>query len=478
MGLLQFGLDFVGINFCNHQQQLRADEFKMPKLQQALSVVCYTDKNLHPKIRFTQMKYNILIETSMGGFNIMKLEETKLPIILDFYENGKTKFTLSGNTYTATKLTKLKIYTYEKNVDLEEFKQYCIQERIIERNLIDVYFGEECLQLLGTDFTEKFIGDFPFGYKMNSNKTVDSLSLFEQLQFDLNKINYEKSEEYDLLEERAKMYIRKFFGNDSHYIKDIDSISFLPPIIMSGVDPDYKYYFESGLKQFKKIITIIIEDIKLSSNYPVSTSPSNKPKSPPLTSPTIKTKKLIDGQNVQILIASPSDAIAERDSLLNSLETKFRRDEYESQCGKRIIVRGWEELASQSGYGQDLINEQILKKVDIVLAVFKHKLGTPTIDPSTGVKRSDSGTAEELLFAINNNTVPNAPLGMAYFFSEAPELSFDSVDFDNALDQWKKLKQFKKDIQCKILYKEYPSPDELLTIVCKDLSLNIRTHFT
>lgn len=120
---------------------------------------------------------------------------------------------------------------------------------------------------------------------------------------------------------------------------------------------------------------------------------------------------------------------------MNSLETKFRREEFESQCGKRIIVRGWEELSSQSGYGQDIINEQVLKNVDIVLAVFKHKLGTPTVDPITSIKREESGTAEELLFAINNASTISPPLGMAYFFCEAPKISFDSIDFEKSLDE-------------------------------------------
>ena len=36
MGLLQFELDELNINFCDYQLVLWADEFQMPKLQQAL----------------------------------------------------------------------------------------------------------------------------------------------------------------------------------------------------------------------------------------------------------------------------------------------------------------------------------------------------------------------------------------------------------------------------------------------------------
>jgi hypothetical protein len=271
---------------------------------------------------------------------------------------------------------------------------------------------------------------------------MDQLKLFEELLSDVSKINYHNKEDFALLEERAKMYLRKFFGEKSHYLRDISSIRYSPLIIIGGIDPDYQSSFEGGVKTFKKIITIIIEDLKLSTNYPAYSNTTMTTTLPTVSSPSTVAnpgkRKALNGQTIQILIASPSDVSEERELLLNSLETKFRREGFEDQCGKRIIVRDWEELASQSGYGQDIINDQILRKVDIVLAVFKHKLGTPTVDPFTSAKREESGTAEELLFAINNSAKDTPPLGMAYFYSEAPNMSFDSVDFDKSVEEWKR----------------------------------------
>jgi hypothetical protein len=309
---------------------------------------------------------------------------------------------------------------------------------------------------------------------------MDQVKFFQDLLSEISKINYEKKEEFALLEERAKMYVRKFFGDKSHYLRDISSIRYSPVIMISGVDPNYKSSFETGVKNLKKIITIIIEDLNISTNYPVSTTTTTT-NIPPVSSPIItvnpEKRKALDGQTIQILIASPSDVDEEREHLLNSLETKFRREGYEAKCGKRIILRGWEELASQSGYGQDIINEQILNQIDIVLAVFKHKLGTPTIDPITTLKREESGTAEELLFAINSSAKKTPALGMVYFYSEAPNMSFDSVDFDKSLEEWKRLKKFKQDIKLKILYKEYLSTESLLNIACSDISENIKRLF-
>ncbi|MBO9202038.1 MULTISPECIES: hypothetical protein [Niastella] len=310
---------------------------------------------------------------------------------------------------------------------------------------------------------------------------MDQLKLFEDLLLETSKINYTNRELFELIEERAKMYVRKFFGDQSHYLNDLNSINYAPLIYFSDIAPDHNLYFEGGLKDFKKIITIIIEDLRLSTNYPalsstgIATTISLDKGLSAIVNP--EKRKALDGKTIHILIASPSDVTVERELLVNSLETKFRREGFESQCGKRIIIRGWEELASQSGYGQDIINKQVLKKVDIVLAVFKHKLGTPTIDPTTSVKREESGTAEELLFAINNSSTNNPPLGMAYFFSEAPNMSFDSIEFEKSVEEWKRLKKFKQDIRHKILYKEYSSSDKLLTQACSDISENIRQHF-
>ena len=61
------------------------------------------------------------------------------------------------------------------------------------------------------------------------------------------------------------------------------------------------------------------------------------------------------------------------------------------------MVNGWEDLASQNGYAQDVINSKLIEESDFVIAVFKHKLGTPIKNVSSGLPRAESGTAEELL---------------------------------------------------------------------------------
>ncbi len=188
-----------------------------------------------------------------------------------------------------------------------------------------------------------------------------------------------------------------------------------------------------------------------------------------------KRKVKIKGE-VHLVIASPGDTELERSHLLDRLEIQFRRGNHESHCGKRLIVHGWEHLASQEGYPQDVINKKIIEKMDIVVAVFKHKLGTPTINAKTGKKRALSGTAEELLQALNMAN-KDRPLGMAYFYSKAPVISIDSKDLATIKGNWDDLEKFKKRIQTKMIYKPYNEASDLLQTVINDIESNIIDNF-
>lgn len=309
---------------------------------------------------------------------------------------------------------------------------------------------------------------------MNIKEQID---LFKNLLTELQKVNYYSKENFDTLEGKAKMYVRKFFGDKSHYLDEMENINYSPTIFFGDSDDSYfASSFNSGVKSLCNLIIVIIEDLKLSTNY--EPTAENKKSNPTATKPTSYGKRISkNDKEIHVLIATPGDLAEERELLLNSLESKFRRAGYETRCGYRIIVRGWEELATQSGYGQDIINEQILNQVDIVLAAFKHKLGTPTKDTSTGKKRSKSGTAEELLYAVRNEEIESPPLGMAYFYLEAPKMSFDSPNLKTAMENWEQLKEFKEEIKDDILYKSFKSGEDLLDISCEDLVKNIETYF-
>jgi hypothetical protein len=183
-------------------------------------------------------------------------------------------------------------------------------------------------------------------------------------------------------------------------------------------------------------------------------------------------RKAKSNLGIQVVIASPGDTSVERKILLDSLERKFRIDNHEAHCGFRIIANGWEDLASQNGYTQDVINKMIIANSDFVITVFKHRLGTPTRNLETGIERAPSGTAEELLQTLDKSK-KNQPIGMVYFYSKAPIISLDSPDKNAIEKEWMRLSNFKKSIQDKIILKPYTEADELLNIVLKDLENNI-----
>lgn len=178
---------------------------------------------------------------------------------------------------------------------------------------------------------------------------------------------------------------------------------------------------------------------------------------------------------INVVIASPGDAHSERKLLLEKLEIQFRKN-HEDHCNHRLIVHGWEDLASQNGYPQDVINSKIISNMDIVIALFKNKLGSATYNQTTGEQRAESGTAEELLQALDYS-IKDHPLGMAYFFSKAPDISVDSVHLDNIRDEWNRLKKFRDQIKNKMIYKPFTDNNELLQTVLVDLEKNITDYF-
>jgi len=306
---------------------------------------------------------------------------------------------------------------------------------------------------------------------MENAGKINKVELVENLIENASKISYSNKDEFDILQKRVDMVIRKLFGDKSHYLEDFNNIRFVPGMYMSGVEYNMRKYFEDGMKEYRNLIQVVLEDVKLSTNYQdeKTTAEINLKNDRKMV-----TKNL---REVVVLIASPTDAKIERELLMDKLETKFRREHYEEQCNARIIINGWEILASQTGYPQDVINNDLVRKSNIILAVFHHKLGSPTINPSTGEERSPSGTAEELLFAIKNKKIENSPLGMAYFYANAPIVSLDSIDKDKIEGEWKRLKEFREEISKAVLYKTFNSEDEILDIVCKDLCENIKKYF-
>ncbi|MDR3048856.1 MAG: hypothetical protein LBV16_03335 [Elusimicrobiota bacterium] len=190
------------------------------------------------------------------------------------------------------------------------------------------------------------------------------------------------------------------------------------------------------------------------SNTAQETTPANIPK-------TRKPKKT---DEINVFIASSDDTEAEKQILRDSLETRFRRNNHEQHCGFRIKVFSWEDLPPQPGHPQDIINARLINNSDFIIGIFKHKAG--------------DGTMNEILKTLDLSNVNN-PIGMPYFYSTAPIVPLDSPDIEQIIKEWKKLTDFRKKIQNKAIYKNYPpfnKPEELLNRVLLDLENNISMY--
>jgi hypothetical protein len=93
---------------------------------------------------------------------------------------------------------------------------------------------------------------------------------------------------------------------------------------------------------------------------------------------------------LKVLIASPGDVKTEREAIAKEIE-EWNRGQKHSADNIRLEVHRWEvDAVPQMGSDvQSVINRQLVDDVDIVIAVFHSRLGTPT-------SRAVSGTAEEI----------------------------------------------------------------------------------
>lgn len=140
---------------------------------------------------------------------------------------------------------------------------------------------------------------------------------------------------------------------------------------------------------------------------------------------------------LRVLIASPSDVAKERDEIEQAIfhwNTRFAEDT------KTVLLPSrWESGVTPTYRGsdtQEIINEQLVSKCDILIGVFWSKLGTPT-------RNHSSGTLEEI-----NIFVENGKEVMLYFINK-------DLPMDTDFDEFNRVRQFKKEYSEKGIYATY-----------------------
>jgi hypothetical protein len=153
------------------------------------------------------------------------------------------------------------------------------------------------------------------------------------------------------------------------------------------------------------------------------------------------------GITYEILIASPSDVVAERD-----IVSACARDWNSAHSTSGVHVRDvrWEldAIPSMGERGQAVINHQLVDVADILIGLFKARSGTPT-----GI--SASGTIEEI---------------DRFFAAEKPVMLYFSTGPIPNPEQFRLLRDYKNQIASRGIYAEFIDENELRTKVSRNLA--------
>jgi len=162
---------------------------------------------------------------------------------------------------------------------------------------------------------------------------------------------------------------------------------------------------------------------------------------------------------VNVMIASPGDVATERQNIRDILHTWNAMHAKERQSV--LLPLSWESHASPSmgDRAQAIVNKQVLKECDLLVAVFWTRLGSPT-------GKAASGTVEEI-----NEHVSSGKPAMIYF-SDAP-VRPDSVDEN----QYRALRQFREECKQRGLVETFSSIEEFREKFARQLTQTILREF-
>lgn len=159
-----------------------------------------------------------------------------------------------------------------------------------------------------------------------------------------------------------------------------------------------------------------------------------------------------------VMIASPGDVASERAIVRDVV---YEWNAVHSSVRKLVLLPiGWESHSSpeMGATAQDIINNQVLAKCDLLVGVFWTRIGTPT-------ERHLSGTVEE----IEKHIATGKP-AMLYFSSQP--VALDTVD----IDQIQRLKKFKESCQSRGLYESYDSHGDFKDKFYRHLQIKVNEH--
>ncbi|WP_411360358.1 hypothetical protein [Pseudidiomarina salilacus] len=159
-----------------------------------------------------------------------------------------------------------------------------------------------------------------------------------------------------------------------------------------------------------------------------------------------------------VMIASPGDVASER-TIIRDVIYEWNAVHSESRNIVLLPV-GWETHSSpeMGDTAQEIINNQVLERCDLLVGVFWTRIGTPTTEYA-------SGTVEEI-----EEHIKSGKPAMLYFSSQP--VALDTVDHE----QYSQLKKFKESCQNRSLYESYDSRSSFKDKFYRQLQLKLNQH--
>lgn len=86
----------------------------------------------------------------------------------------------------------------------------------------------------------------------NENK-MNAIDVLSEIFADWKLITFETKDEIDFLRRKTIMIVQKIFGNENHYLKEVEAVSFSRISTFAGISVDQEFYFQKGLKQIQTL---------------------------------------------------------------------------------------------------------------------------------------------------------------------------------------------------------------------------------
>lgn len=123
--------------------------------------------------------YNVYINGSSGGFNLLNINFEQLQLVIDSYLVGKPDFTIAGQNYHPKKIYTFKIFENSTIRNAKELKKIS-QEEGSANGFNGRYFSAEDLEELGEDLTYSIIGNLQFGSESLTDRQIHNERLDSQ----------------------------------------------------------------------------------------------------------------------------------------------------------------------------------------------------------------------------------------------------------------------------------------------------------